>query len=79
MKTKNFDRHKTWQWERQNQLVVTVRDFSKGENLPPVQVKLLAKDKEEPLKLTHKIFVDRPHRNICVIMLRYNVEKAETS
>ena len=64
-----------------NQLVVAVRDFSKEENLPPVQVKLLAKDMEEQLKLTHKVVevVDRPHRKICVTMLRYTVEKPETS
>ena len=64
-----------------NQLVVAVKDFSKEENLPPVEVKLLAKDMEEQLKLTHKVVevVDRPHRKICVIMLRYNVEKSETS
>ena len=64
-----------------NQLVVAVRDFSKEENLSPVQVKLLAKDMEEQLKLTHKVVevVDRPHRKICVTMLRYNVEKPETS
>ena len=64
-----------------NQLVVAVRDFSKEENLTPVQVKLLAKDMEEQLKLTHKVVevVDRPHRKICVTMLRYNVEKPETS
>ena len=64
-----------------NQLVVAVRDFSKEENLPPVQVKLLAKDMEEQLKLAHKVVevVDRPHRKICVTMLRYNVEKPETS
>ena len=64
-----------------NQLVVAVRDFSKEEYLPPVQVKLLAKDMEEQLKLTHKLVevVDRPHRKICVTMLRYNVEKPETS
>ena len=63
------------------QLVVAVRDFSKEENLLPVQVKLLAKDMEEQLKLTHKVVevVDRPHRNFCVTMLRYNVEKPETS
>ena len=66
---------------RRNQLVVAVRDFSKEENLPPVQVKLLAKDMEEQLKLAHKIveIVDRPHRKICVTMLRYNVEKPVTS
>ena len=36
---------------------------------------------EEQLKLTHKVVevVDRPHRRICVTMLRYNVEKPETS
>ena len=51
------------------------------ENLPPVQVKLLAKDKEEQLTLTHKVVevVDRQHRKLCVTMLRYNVEKLETS
>ena len=64
-----------------NQLVVAVRDFSKEENLPHVQVKLLAKDMEGQLKLTHKVVevVDRPHRKICVTTLRYNVEKPETS
>ena len=47
-----------------NQLIVAVKDFSKEENLPPVHVKLLAKDTEEQLKLTHKVVevVDRPHR-----------------
>ena len=36
---------------------------------------------EEQLKLTHKLVevVDRPHREICVTMLRDNVEKSETS
>ena len=65
-----------------NQLVLAVRDFSKEENLaPPVQVKLLAKDMEEQLNLTLKVVevVDRPHRKICVTMLRHNVEKPETS
>ena len=64
-----------------SQLVVAVRDFSKEENLAPVQGKLLAKDMEEQLKPSHKFveLVDRPHRKICVTMLRYNVEKPETS
>ena len=36
---------------------------------------------EEQLKLTHKVVevVDRAHRKICVTLLRYNVEKPETS
>ena len=44
-------------------------------------MKLLAKDIEQQLKLTHRNLevVDRPHRKICVTMLRYNVEKPETS
>ena len=64
-----------------NQLVVAVRDFSKEENLPLVQVKLLTKDMEEQLKLTNKVVevVDRSHRKICVTMLRYNLEEPETS
>ena len=64
-----------------NQLVVAVRDFSNEENLPTVQVTLLAEDREEQLRLTHKVVevVDRSHRKICLNMLRYNVEKPETS
>ena len=44
-------------------------------------MKLLAKDMEEQLKLTHKVVevVDRSQRKICVTMLHYNVEKPETS
>ena len=38
-----------------NQLVNAVREFSKEENLAPVQVKLPKKDMEEQLKLTHKV------------------------
>ena len=64
-----------------NQLVVAFRDISKEENLPPVQVKLLAKDMEEQLKLTRKVVENnvRPRRKLCVTMLRYNVEKPKTS
>ena len=64
-----------------NQLVAAVRDFSKEENRPPVQAKLLAKNMEEQLKLPHKVVevVDRPHLKTCVTMLPYNVAKPETS
>ena len=39
-------------------------------------VKLLAKDMEEQLELTHKVIevVDRSHRKTCVTMLGYNME-----
>ena len=64
-----------------NQPVVAVKDLSKEENLPPLQRKLLTKDMEEQLKLTHKVVevLDGPQRMICVNMLRYNVEKSKTS
>ena len=64
-----------------NQLFVAAGDFSKEENLAAVQVKLLAKDMEAQLKLTHKFveFKDRPHRKICVTTLSSNVEKPEFS
>ena len=66
---------------QRNQLVVAVRDFSREENLPPIQVKLLVKDMEEQLKLIHKVVevVDRSHRKICVTIGHYKVEKPETS
>ena len=46
-----------------------------------MQVKLLAKDMVKQVKLTHRVaeVVDRPHRKICVTMLRHKVEMAETS
>ena len=64
-----------------NQLIVSVKDFSKEDSLPPGQVKLLAKDMAEQLKVTHKVVevVDRPRRKICMTMLRDNVEKPDTS
>ena len=64
-----------------SQLVNAVRDFCTEENLPPVQMKLLAKDMEEQLKYRNKVVevLDRPDRKICVIMLRYNVEEPDTS
>ena len=63
------------------QVVVAVRDFSKEENLTPVQLKLLAQDMEEQLNFTLNVVevVDRPHRKICLTVLRYNVEKPETA
>ena len=63
-----------------NQLVVAARDFGKEENLPHVAGKLLARDMEEQFKLTHKVeeIVDRPHRKICVTLLRYNMEEPKT-
>ena len=46
-----------------------------------MQVKLLAKDMDEQLELAYNVVevVDRPHRKLCVTLLRYKVEKPETS
>ena len=67
--------------QRRNQLVVAVRDFSKEKNLSPVQVKPLAKDVDVQLELSHRVVevFDRPHRKICMTILRYSVEKPETA
>ena len=64
-----------------SRLFVAVGDFSKEENLPRVQVKLLAKDMEDQLNRTHIVVkvVDWSTRKLCVTMLRYSVEKPETS
>ena len=41
----------------------------------------MSKDMDEPLKPTHKLVdvVDRANRKICVTLLRYNVDKPESS
>ena len=41
----------------------------------------MSKGMDEQLKLAHKVFdvVDRSNRNICVTLLRYNVEKRKSS
>ena len=63
------------------QLVVAADNFLKEQNLSPVLQSTLSKDKEEQLKLVHKVIdvVDRPNRTICVSLLRYKVDNPETS
>ena len=41
----------------------------------------MSKDMEEQLKLAHKIVdvLDRANRKICVTLLRYNVDKPDSS
>ena len=41
----------------------------------------MSKDMDEQLKLAHKVVdvVDRTNRKICVTLLRYNVDKSESS
>ena len=64
-----------------NELVYAAETFAREENLTPVQIPTLSKNMDEQLKLTHKVVdaVDRGNRKICVTLLRYNVDKPESS
>ena len=64
-----------------NQLVNAAETFTKGENLTPVVIPTMSRDMDEQLKLALKVVdvVDRTNRKICVTLLRYNVDKPESS
>ena len=66
---------------QRNQLVAAADSFLGEEILTPVLQSTLCKDMEEQLKLVHKVIdvVDRSKRRICVTLLRYKVEKPDTS
>ena len=64
-----------------NQLVNGAENFAREENLTPVLILTMSKDMDEPHKLAHKVVdvVDRAKRKICVTLLRYIVDKPESS
>ena len=64
-----------------NQLVNAAENFAREEDLTPVLIPTMSKDTDELLKLAHKVVdvVDRANRKICVTLLRYNVDKPESS
>ena len=64
-----------------NQLVNAGENFAREENLTPVLIPTLSKDMDEHFQLAHKVVdvVDRADRKICVTLLRYNVDKPESS
>ena len=64
-----------------NQLVNAAEIFAREENLTPVLIPTMSSDMDEQLKLAHKVVdvVDRTNRKICVTLLRYNVDKPESS
>ena len=66
---------------QRNQLIVAADNFLRKQNLSPVLQSTLSKDMEEQLKLVHEVIdvVDRPHRKICVTLLRYKADNPETS
>ena len=64
-----------------NQVIIAAENCATEENLSPVLIPTMSKDVDEQLKLAHKVFdvVDRANRKICVTLLRYNVDKPESS
>ena len=64
-----------------NQLVNATKNFVREEILIPVLIPTMSRDMDEQGKLAHKVVdvVDRANRKICVTLLRYNVDKPESS
>ena len=64
-----------------NQPVNSAENFAGEENLTPLLIHTMSKDMDEQLKRAHKVVdvVDRANRKICVTLLRYNVDKPESS
>ena len=64
-----------------NQLDITAENFAREGNMSPLLKPALSKDMDEQLKLAQKVVdvVDRANKKICVTLLRYNVDKPESS
>ena len=64
-----------------NQPVIAAENLSREENLSPVLIPTLFKEMDEQPKVAHKV-VDiqgRPYRKIEVTLLRYILDKPESS
>ena len=64
-----------------NQLVNAAENFTSEENLMPVLIPTMSRDIDEQLKLAHKVVdvVNRANRKNCVTLLRFDVDKSESS
>ena len=64
-----------------NQLVKAAGNFAREESFTPVLIPTISRNMVEQRKLAHKVVdeVVRTNRKICVILLRYNVDKPENS
>ena len=64
-----------------NNLVIAANNFVREENLTLMLIPTMPKDLDEQLELAHKVVdvVDRANRKICVTLMRYNVNKPESS
>ena len=63
------------------QLLNAAENFARHENLTLVLIPTMSKDMDEQLKLAPKEVdvVDRANKKVCVTLLRYNVDKPESS
>ena len=64
-----------------NQPVIAAGNIDIEENLSSVLVPTRSTVMDEQLKLAHKVvhILDRPYRKVYVTLLRYNVDKPESS
>ena len=64
-----------------NQLVNAAENSAREESLTPDLIPTMSNDVDEKLKVAHRLIdvVDRANRKICVTLLRYNVDKLESS
>ena len=64
-----------------SQLLIAAENFAREKHLSPVLIPAISKDINEQLKLAHNLVdvVDRANRKVCVTLLRYGVDKPESS
>ena len=64
-----------------NQLGIAAENFGRKENMSPFLIPTMSKDMDEQLELPYKVVevVDRPYGKKWVTLLRYILDKPETS
>ena len=64
-----------------NQLVLAAENFAREEIFFPVVTSTMSKDMDEQLKLSHELLdvLDRTNRKLSASLLRYSVDKPESS
>ena len=69
------------QFTRFRNQLVNAAEFAREDNLTQVMIPTKSRDKDEQFKLAHKVVdvVDRTNRKVFVTLLRYNVDKPESS
>ena len=64
-----------------NQQAIAPENFGREKHLSPLLIPTMSKDMDERLKLAQKVIdiVNQANRTICVILLRCNMKKPESS